>query len=118
MMCTECGYVSPLRAPYQGKVMRRDRTLAESTRPSNRYGFRNGVENRWRNVMGFVSAKALKLHAFDVAHYDSHLGPLCSLVQQRHLAQVVGGLGSSLASALAVRSVFKAGMSLGALRLL
>lgn len=111
------GYPGPLRAQCRGKVMRRDRTSAESTRPSSRYAFA-WRENRWRIVMGFVTAAELEFHAFDVAHHDGHLCSLCSLVQQRHLAQVVGGLGGSLASALAVWSVLEAGVSLGALRLL
>ena len=68
--------------------------------------------------MGFVSAKELEFHALDVAHYDSHLCPLCSLVQQRHLAQVVGSLGGGLASTIAVRSVLEAWVSLWTLRLL
>lgn len=71
-----------------------------------------------RFVVCFESTAKLEFHAFDVAHNDSHLCPFCSLVQQRHLAQIVGGLGSSLAGALAIRSVLEAGMSLGTLGLL
>jgi hypothetical protein len=60
----------------------------------------------------------LELHLPNVPHDAGHLSPLCSLVEQRHLAQVVCGLGSSLTCTIAVRSIFEAGMPLGALGLL
>ena len=63
-------------------------------------------------------AAALKLHALNVSHDDGHLCPLCSLVEQRHLAQVVGSLGGSLACTLAVWAVLEAWVSLWTLGLL
>jgi hypothetical protein len=57
---------------------------------------------------------SLELHALDVSHNDGHLCPLRRLVEQRHLAQVVCGLGCSLACTLPVRLVLEAWVSLRA----
>jgi hypothetical protein len=49
-------------------------------------------------------AAALKLHALNVSHDDGHLCPLCSLVEQRHLAQVVAGAAVVFAGSWSRRS--------------
>jgi hypothetical protein len=63
-------------------------------------------------------APDLELHFADISHDASHLRSLCGLVEQRHLAQVVCSLGSSLACTIAVWSVLEARMPLGGLALL
>jgi len=62
-------------------------------------------------------ATSLELHALDVPHNDGHLCPLRRLVEQRHLAEVICGLGSSLACTFSVRSILEAWVSLWACRL-
>jgi hypothetical protein len=57
----------------------------------------------------------LKLHALNVSHDNGHLRPLRRLVEQRHLAQIVCSLCSSLACTLAIRSILEAVVSLRAL---
>jgi hypothetical protein len=66
---------------------------------------------RYQSLESCVAAN-LELHVSNVSHDNGHLCPLCSLVEQRHLTQVVGGLGGSLACTLAVGSVLEAWVSL------
>jgi hypothetical protein len=100
-----------------------DRLLAEGTRG---YRFdrqrlfavvRRGQTPK-KSKLSMGVATNLKLHLSNVPHDAGHLSPLCSLVEQSHLAQVVCGLGGSLACTVAVRSILEAGMPLGALGLL
>jgi hypothetical protein len=60
----------------------------------------------------------LELHFANISHDARHLRSLSGLVEQRHLAQVVCSLGSSLACTIAVRSVLEARMPLGGVALL
>jgi type IV secretory pathway VirB2 component (pilin) len=69
-------------------------------------------------VVGLRVVTDLELHALNVSHDNGHLGSLCSLVEQCHLAQIVCSLCGSLTRTLAVRSILEAGVSLRALGLL
>jgi hypothetical protein len=113
--CLKGGYPDPLHLGSEGRWC--DPKSAESTRifMNNVFTMAGGCS---RDLILWCLVPDLEFHALNVAHDDSHLRTLCGLVQQGHLAQVVCSLCSSLASAVTVRSVLEAGMSLRTLGLL